>query len=78
MTEDVWAAKHKSRSATDSSSGRSGGNSRYQKKNKPGARTSGGGGKEGTNGGTPQRNGRCNKCKVYGHWDRECKKFPKE
>jgi hypothetical protein len=87
MTEDDWAAKHKSRLATDSSLGKGGGNSRFQKKNKPRARSGAGGGnhdphdsggKEGANGGTPRRNGHCNKCKVYGHWARECKKFPKE
>jgi len=85
MTEDDWVAKHKSRVMTESSTssgGKSGGNSHYSKKGKNGARGGGGGnrdprdsgGKEHTSMGTPRRKGRCNKCKVYGHWARECKK----
>ena len=85
MTEDDWVANHKSRVMTESSTssgGKSGGNSHYSKKGKNGARGGGGGnrdprdsgGKEHTSMGTPRRKGRCNKCKVYGHWARECKK----
>lgn len=28
--------------------------------------------------GTPRRRGRCNKCKIYGHFAKECKTKPKE
>jgi hypothetical protein len=28
--------------------------------------------------GTPRRKGRCNKCKIYGHFAKECKTKPKE
>jgi hypothetical protein len=28
--------------------------------------------------GTPRRKGRCNKCKVYGQYAKECKTKPKE
>lgn len=90
LTEEEWAAKNKARSGLESSSssgGKGGGNSHYQKKNKFGARGGSGGGnresrdsgsKETTSMGTPRRKGRCNKCKVYGHWARECKKSVKE
>jgi hypothetical protein len=85
MTEEDWAMKHKAKMMTDSSSGsKSGG---YPKKSKGGARGGGTGAnrdgrdavsKDGANARSPRRNGRCNKCKVYVHWARECKKATKE
>ena len=76
MTEEDWAAKHKARMMSDpSSSSKTGGNF---KKNKTGGRGNSGGGRDsrdpgGTSSGAPRRKGRCNKCKQYGHWARECK-----
>jgi len=90
MTEEDWAAKHKARIMTDSSSagGKAGGGyGHHQKKSKNGGRGAGGGGnrdsrdsggKEANNTGAPRRKGRYNKCKVYGHWARECKKYPRD
>lgn len=89
MTEEDGATKHKPRMMVDASSSGGkggGGNSHYQKKNKQRARGGGAGnrdarepaGKETNNTGAPRRNGQCDKCKVFGHWARECKKFPRE
>lgn len=90
LTEEEWGAKQKNRVSGDSSGSsgsKGGGSGHYPKKNKPVGRGNGGGGnhdsrdtrkKEYTSMSTPHRNGRCNKCKVYGHWARECKKGGKE
>jgi hypothetical protein len=69
---------------SSSSSCKGGSNSHYQEKNKSGARGGGGAGRESRDSrskestGTPHRKGRCNKCKVYGHWAREYKKGAKD
>lgn len=83
MTEDEWTAKNKSRLVSESSSSFSGhkGGGRYVRKDKSGARGGGDARDSGnrlTSMGTPRRKGRCNKCKVYGHFARECKAKPKE
>jgi len=83
MTEEEWNVRNKSHMVTDSSSSLSqkkdGG--RYVRKDKFGAR----GGSDTcdsgvrlTSMGTPRRKGRCNKCKIYGHFAKECKTKMKE
>ena len=83
LTEEEWAAKHKSRVVSDSSSGS--GNKdrgRYVKKEWSGGRgcndSRDSGGKNLTSMGTPRRKGRCHKCGIYGHYRKECKTKPKE
>ena len=76
-------AKNKSHLVQESSSTSSqkGGGSRYICKDKSRAR---GGGDARDSGaklmsmGTPRRKGRCNKCKIYGHYAKECKTKLKE
>ena len=78
LTEEEWMARNKSRMQSESSStsgGKSGGH--YVKKEKSGARGSGGacdsGGRQLTSMGTPRRKGKCNKCGIYGHFAKEYK-----
>ena len=83
MTEEEWMAKNKSRMVQESSSTSSqkGGGSRYVRKDKSGARGGGDARDSGaklTSMGTPRRKGRCNKCKIYGHYAKECKTKLKE
>jgi hypothetical protein len=73
LSEEEWAAKHKSRADTDSSSGSgSKDRGRYVKKERSGGRGGGdsrdSGGKNLTSMGTPRRKGRCRKCGIYGHF----------
>lgn len=84
MMEDEWMAKYKSRLISDTSSSSSGHKSggRYVRRDKQsGAHGSGDARNSGTgltSMGTPWRKGRCNKCKIYGHFAREYKTKPKE
>jgi hypothetical protein len=82
LTEEEWAAKQKGRADPDSSSGSGGGKGRgrYVKKERSGARAGGEGCDSGTrltSMGTPRRKGRCRKCNIYGHFEKECKMKPK-
>jgi len=86
LCEEEWATKSKSPAGMESSSlgGKGGGNGHCQKKNKSRACGGSGGGRESRDSGskestgTPCHMGWCNKCKVYDHWARECKKGAKE
>ncbi|XP_066357865.1 uncharacterized protein [Miscanthus floridulus] len=83
LTEEEWLAKNKSRMVQESSSssGHRSGDSRYVRKDRSRARGGGDARDSGaklTSMGTPRRKGRCNKCKIYGHFARECKTKPKE
>jgi hypothetical protein len=86
LMEDEWAARNRSRmmQETSSSSGQKGGGGRgFVRKDKNGAR-----GKQTrdfgeknqnlTSMGTPRRKGRCRKCNIYGHFEKECKTKMKE
>ena len=84
LSEEDWLAKHKSRMIQDgssSSSNQKNSGGRYVRKDKTGTR---GGGEARDSGvrltsmGTLRRNGRCNKCKKYGHFAKECKTKQKE
>ena len=82
MTEEEWSIKNKSRLISDSSSssGQKKDGGRWVHKDKSGARN---GDARDTGGrhpstGTPKRKGRCNKCKIYGHYARECRTKMKE
>jgi len=83
LTEEEWLAKNKRRMVQESSSssGQRSGGSRYVRKDRSGAR-GGGDARDSraklTSMGTPRRKGLCNKCKIYGHFARECKTKPKE
>ena len=77
LTEEEWAARSKNRAGSDSPSGSGNkGKNRYVKKEKPRARADGDGrdsGRKLTSMGTPRRKGRCRKCNIYGHFEKECK-----
>ncbi|CAD6228004.1 unnamed protein product [Miscanthus lutarioriparius] len=77
LTEEEWAARSKSHAGTDSLSGSSNrGKGRFVKKEKPRGRAGGDGRDSGnrlTSMGTPRRKGRCRKCNIYGHFEKECK-----
>lgn len=83
LTEEQWNTKNKSRMSSDSSSSsnqkKEGG--QYVRKDKTGAR---GGGDACDSGvrlmsmGMPRRRGHYNKCKIYGHFAKECKTKPRE
>ncbi|XP_066365625.1 uncharacterized protein [Miscanthus floridulus] len=84
MTEDEWTAKNKSRLISDTSSSSSGHKSggRYVHRDKQSGACGSGDARDSriglTSMGTPRRKGRCNKCKIYGHFARERKTKPKE
>ena len=83
LTKEEWMARNKSRTVQESSSTSSpkGGGTRYVRKDKPGARGGGDARDTGvklTSIGTPRRRGRCNMCKIYGHYAKECKTKLKE
>lgn len=91
LTEEEWVVRNKSHIVQPDSSSSSGekGSGQYAKKDRPGAHGSGGGGNSHesrdssarlTSMGTPRRKGRCRKCGLYGHWEKECmnKKSSKE
>jgi len=82
MTEEEWSIKNKSRliSYSSSSSGQKKDGVRWVRKDKSGecsgdARDTGG---RHPSTGTPKRKGRCDKCKIYGHYARECRTKMKE
>jgi len=82
LTEEEWMAKNKSHMQDPSTmANQKGSGARYVRKEKPGARGGGDARDTGvklTSMGTPRRRGRCNKCKIYGHYAKECKTKLKE